>query len=126
MFCTEDFEVKRVLKSGERSGKLKVGVKVPEHVMESFFNSDVIGLSTRSKLARVFAELFPASEAYREGNEIVAKVKYANYGFQVIYSRGDKIGRFYAYKEEDKVEGRELRKIFSGNPAVNYAPITSR
>jgi len=119
MFCTPDFKVKEVLEPGKYSGKLKVGVKVPKQVMESFFNSDVTGFSTRSKLARVFTELFPASEVYKEGDEIVAEFEYINYGFPIRYSLGDEIGRFWAYNEEDRVEGKELKEIFSNSPGVN-------
>jgi len=121
MFCTPDFKVKEVLEPGKYSGKLKVGVKVPERVMESFFNSDVMGFSTRSRLARVLVQLFSEQDKppYREGDEIVAELWYKHYGPPLAYSRGDEIGRFYAYNEEDRVEGEELEKIFSNNPAVD-------
>jgi len=119
MFCTPDFEVKEILEFGEYFGKIKVGVEVPEKYIEAFFNSDVTGFSTRSRLARVFTDLlYNPKPPYKEEKEIVAELEYINRGFPVIYLPGDKVGRFYAYNKDDRVHGEELDEIILNNPGM--------
>ena len=112
MFRTEDFEIKEIIEQREYSGVVRVGTEISKDLANNFFDADEYGISTRSRLARVFSDFYVLDEPPKyKANILTAMVGYRSLSFPIFYQIGDKVGRFYACNLKERIEGKNLKRM---------------
>lgn len=112
MLCTEDFEIVE-LKGNEYFGQVVVCTRVPHKGVRKYIrNCDEIGVSTRSKLARRFSifEMWEERPKLKREN-LNARLVYRNLTVPVIYEVGQRVGRFYAFRCDERIRESELEDV---------------
>lgn len=104
MLCTEDFSIIEVVKQTKYSGVVKVGARVSQDMADYFLEADELGISTRSRLARVFSDFYVLNEppVYSKGM-LTATLGYRNLHTPITYHAGDLVGRFYACNRGERI-----------------------